>query len=302
LTHIKVDYGSFQATEVEPVSIPDMLAERPIIIFGKYKGTPSGTITVTGQTGKKNYKQTFQLSKVKPDANYAAIRYLWARERIKLLDYMENSGGYYSRNTDDKDSSVKQITELGLKYNLMTNYTSFIAIDEQIVLKDGKLITVKQPIPLPEGVSDYAVGFDAGTVSGVRSMSNKFIQTEVLSDELEIELEDTEEEDHSIYLLVDEAPEFPGGEKARDKFITSNMVLNTMRLKDDVTYRVVIAFVVEIDGSISQAKIGQSSGLKEFDEDALRVVKSMPKWTPGKRHGKYVRTYYSLPVSFTNKK
>ncbi|MDR1182946.1 MAG: VIT and VWA domain-containing protein, partial [Bacteroidales bacterium] len=136
LTRIKVNYGDFQAIEVEPSSIPDMLAERPIVIFGKYKGTPSGTITLTGKAGQKNYKQSFQLSDVKPDTSFAAIRYLWAREKIKFLDYMENTDkDYYSDNENKQDSNVKKITELGLKYNLMTNYTSFIAIDEQVIMK-----------------------------------------------------------------------------------------------------------------------------------------------------------------------
>jgi len=172
LSRIKVNYGGLQVYDVEPSSSPDMLAERPIIITGKYKGKPSGTITVTGKAGKKNYKQTFDLSQVKPNADYAAIRYLWARERIKLFDYY--SDDKYGNSSENE--YAKKITQLGLKYNLMTNYTSFVAIDEQETIgKDGKPVTVKQALPLPENVSDYAVGYDAGApyaASGYPVMAN----------------------------------------------------------------------------------------------------------------------------------
>ena len=160
LTRIKMNAGKFKVYDVEPMAVPDMMAERPIMIFGKYTGKPTGTVTLTGKVGRKAYKQTFDLSQVKADKSNAALRYLWARERIKYLDYI---GGQYSR----EDTPIaEQITKLGLKYNLMTNYTSFIAIDEVVVNKDGKQTTVKQPIPMPEGVSDYAVGHDLSVSQG----------------------------------------------------------------------------------------------------------------------------------------
>jgi len=78
------------------------------------------------------------------------LRYLWARHRIALLsDY---------NNLAQNDERIKEITSLGLTYNLLTAYTSFIAVDSEVRLKDGQATTVRQPLPLPEGVSDYAVG------------------------------------------------------------------------------------------------------------------------------------------------
>jgi Ca-activated chloride channel family protein len=297
LTRIKVDYGAFQATEVEPSSIPDMLAERPIIIFGKYKGTPAGTITLTGKAGKKNYKQSFQLSDVKPDTNYASIRYLWAREQIKLLGYMEKSNTYYPVHKPDKEVNyAEKITELGLKYNLMTNYTSFIAIDEQLVMKDGKLITVKQPIPLPEGVSDYAVGYEAAemkmsTMQGITSDASESNESYMVE---EVEIEEEE-----IFVIVEKVPEFPGGETARAKFIADNLVRPDVELEKDKRYRVIISFVIEVDGSISNANIARSCGIKECDEEALRVIRLMPKWKPGSQKGKLVRVRLQCPITFT---
>lgn len=85
--------------------------------------------------------------------NNIALRYLWARSRIATL------GDFNLLRADD--SRTKEITSLGLQYNLLTAYTSFVAIDSEIRNKDGKSQTVKQALPLPEGVSDYAVGGEA---------------------------------------------------------------------------------------------------------------------------------------------
>ncbi|MFK5890030.1 MAG: VIT domain-containing protein [Flavobacteriaceae bacterium] len=150
LTQLKADFVNFDVYDVEPVTIPDVFAERPIIIFGKYKGTPKGSIKLKGYTGNKIWRTKIDVSKVKPSSKNAALRYLWARKRIQMLDdYSQVSYGL------GKDS----ITQLGLKYNLLTNYTSFVAIEETPVNSDS-LITVKQPLPLPLNVSDAAVGYE----------------------------------------------------------------------------------------------------------------------------------------------
>lgn len=154
LTNIKLDYGKFEAYDVEPLGIPDVLAERPVIVFGKYRGKPKGTVRLTGITGgRKRYEKSVAVSKVKPLEKNSALRYLWARHRIALLaDYNRLSS------TDER---VKEVTNLGLTYNLMTAYTSFVAVDTQKRLKEGQAVTVKQPLPLPQGVSGYAVGGSA---------------------------------------------------------------------------------------------------------------------------------------------
>ncbi|HTJ50442.1 MAG TPA: VIT domain-containing protein [Cyclobacteriaceae bacterium] len=152
LTQVKKTFSGFEAYDVEPVSVPDVLAERPVIIYGKYRGAAKGSITLEGYAGKKKFKKTFQLSEVKPDKKHQALRYLWARKRIQLRDDYKNLG----YGSDDQ----KEVTALGLKYNLMTAYTSFVAIEEKAVNNEKTLTTVKQPLPLPEGVENSAVGFD----------------------------------------------------------------------------------------------------------------------------------------------
>ncbi len=150
LARAKIAFSGFDVHDVEPPGIPDVLAERPVIVFGKWKGEPKGKIQLTGVSGDQTYEKSFDVSQFKPVEVNSALRYLWARHKISLLsDYSS---------VDSSESVVKEITDLGLKYNLLTQYTSFVAIDSLVRNKDGKSTTVKQPLPLPQGVSDYAVG------------------------------------------------------------------------------------------------------------------------------------------------
>jgi Ca-activated chloride channel family protein len=166
LTRVKVDFGSFEVYDVEPPAIPDVLAERPVIVFGKWRGRPGGTIKLSGYTAEGKYMKRLAVNEFKPAGGNSALRYLWARHRITLLaDYNNLQNG---RNRE----LVEEVTELGLKYNLLTAYTSFVAIDSEVRNKDGKLASVKQPLPLPEGVSDYALG-RALSVQSIQSFTPK---------------------------------------------------------------------------------------------------------------------------------
>ncbi|MEE9611169.1 MAG: VIT domain-containing protein [Desulfatiglandales bacterium] len=150
LTGIKIDFGGFEVYDVEPPSIPDVLADRPVIVFGKWRGRPKGHIELRGSSGDRPFIGKIDVADVEPMENNSALRYLWARHRIALLsDYNRLSL---------RDERVREVTSLGLTYNLLTAYTSFVAIDAQVRLVDGQAVTVKQPLPLPQGVSNLAVG------------------------------------------------------------------------------------------------------------------------------------------------
>ena len=150
LTDIKVAYEGFSASEVEPQALPDLFAMRPLTLLGKYRGSPTGAIVVRGKTAKGPYEQRLELKEAKAGPENAALRLLWARQRImNLVDFSQ-----FDR---ENQEVVKEVTALGLKYSLMTPYTSFVAVD-QVKRADGQVVTVKQPLPLPEGVSDLAIG------------------------------------------------------------------------------------------------------------------------------------------------
>ena len=150
LTQVKVDFKGFEAYDVEPLTIPDVLADRPVIVFGKWRGKARGSIALSGISGEGRFAETIDVGKVKPSEANSALRYLWARHRITVLS------DYNMLRASDK--RIQEVTELGLRYNLLTAYTSFVAIDSEVRNTDGKPTTVKQPLPLPQGVSEYAVG------------------------------------------------------------------------------------------------------------------------------------------------
>jgi len=148
LTHVAIEPSDFAIYDVEPLSVPDLFAERPLIVFGKWRGKPSGTIRVTGLGGEGQYEKVFDVAETKPSADNQALRSLWARTRVaRLVDY----------GADDSDGTRNAVTALGLKYELLTAYTSFVAVHEQVRNTDGSAAAVEQPLPLPEGVSDNAV-------------------------------------------------------------------------------------------------------------------------------------------------
>ena len=164
LTNIEIDFEGFDAYDVSPASIPDLLAERPIYVFGKYRGAAKGNIQIKGYQGNRLYKEKIKISRrLKKAANHP-IRYLWAREKIRWLNDLNG--------LSKTVATVNEVTALGLKYNLLTDYTSFVAVEENQLLataanakkeppaKAKPPKVVKQVLPLPEGVSNYAIGFE----------------------------------------------------------------------------------------------------------------------------------------------
>lgn len=157
LTQLSTAFEGLDVYDVEPTSLPDVLAERPVIIQGKYRGEPKGTITLKGWSGNKPYNVSYDVSTVQPSKKNSALRYLWAREKIRQLDDYTAVGVH--------DNHVENVTNLGLKYNLLTAYTSFLAVeDEPANKKPHKTVTVKQPLPMPQNMSNYAIGADAEVV------------------------------------------------------------------------------------------------------------------------------------------
>ena len=150
LTNIGVHFDGFEVYDVQPATVPDVLAERPIIVHGKWKSRPKGRIVVYGLSGEGRYKHEFDVASIRPSRAHKALPYLWARSRLSdLSDFNFGSHG---------EPNKEEITDLGLHYNLLTKYTSFIAVHRVVRNFGGLAKDVPQPLPLPDGVSDQAVG------------------------------------------------------------------------------------------------------------------------------------------------
>ena len=104
-------------------------------------------------------------------------------------------------------------------------------------------------------------------------------------------------DDGYICVQYEKWPEFPGGQQEMLKYIQENLIYPKLALKKQIQGRSICQFIVEKDGSISHIRVVRSSGNKSLDRAAIRVIKTMPKWTPGRLQGKIVRTTYVLPVN-----
>ena len=104
-------------------------------------------------------------------------------------------------------------------------------------------------------------------------------------------------EETKIFTVVEQMPMFPGGDAALMGYLRDNMHYPTVAAENGVQGRVVVGFVVERDGSITDVNVLRSVD-PSLDREAMRVVKAMPKWTPGKQNGSAVRVKYQVPVTF----
>ncbi len=150
LTSVKARFEGLDVYDVEPAQLPDVLGERPVVVFGKWRGEARGQVVIEGQSATGAYRNVVPVgTHISQDT--AALRYLWARHRIAgLSDQEALEGG---------DAQRKRITELGLQYNLLTQYTSFLAVDRVVrnpAPQDAA--SVNQPSPMPQGVSNRAIG------------------------------------------------------------------------------------------------------------------------------------------------
>ncbi len=112
--------------------------------------------------------------------------------------------------------------------------------------------------------------------------------------------DDVEVEEEKVFTVVEQDPEFPGGMEALLKYLAQNIKYPPLARDNGITGKVFVTFVVERDGSIANVKLLRDIG-GGCGAEAIRVVKSMPKWNPGKQRGKAVRVQFNLPVNFTLK-
>ena len=107
-----------------------------------------------------------------------------------------------------------------------------------------------------------------------------------------------EEEEEVVFVVVESMPEFPGGQQALFKYLSENVKYPVIAQENGIQGRVICQFVVNKDGSIVDVEVVRSGGDPSLDKEAIRVIKTMPKWKPGKQRGKPVRGKYTVPVNF----
>lgn len=160
------------------------------------------------------------------------------------------------------------------------------------VIKKDSEVKEEDEIKLEEvEKSNKAIG--SFTVEG-----NDEVGGEVLKAKDDIKApEPPKHEENKIFTVVEQMPMYPGGDAALMQYLSSNIHYPAVAAENGVQGRVVVGFVVERDGSITDVNVMRSVD-PSLDREAVRVVKNMPRWTPGKQNGSAVRVKYQVPVAF----
>ena len=153
-----------------------------------------------------------------------------------------------------------------------------------------------QPVEVPKQTTQLEIVQDDVEVEDIE-INAEVEQNEVIEEYVAPEIEEEEVVEQEIFQIVEEMPTFPGGEQKLLEYVAKNTKYPQIARESGIQGRVFIGFVVETDGSISNVKVLRGIG-GGCDEEAVRVIKSLPKWKPGKQRGKPVRVSYQIPVNF----
>lgn len=151
LTKIRVEAEGVTLGNIEPAGFGDVFAARPLVINDTWSGESSGAIILRGIGGDgAPFGKKIDLAQAAAarGLNHPALPVLWARERVRFL----------TEQPEKSDDIIQEISSLGLNYSLLTPYTSFVAVDETPREMTELAKSVKQPLPLPLGVTEAAVG------------------------------------------------------------------------------------------------------------------------------------------------
>ena len=285
LTQVKVKFQDFNTYDVEPLGIPDVLAERPVIVFGKWRGQPRGKITLSGIAGYGPYQEVINVERVTPLPSNSALQYLWARHRIALLsDYNK---------LRPNDQRIKEVTDLGLTYSLLTAYTSFVAVDTEVRNQNGQATTVNQPLPLPQGVSDYAVGGMKSSRAYAPALAMKPAPAELEDKALREQIRQKDEDKRRVTL-----EEVTVGEGLSKEVVLTFLQKKIKELEKswkagELRGKLVLSCTLDQDGKVKNVSILSSSMKNSRFQKSF--IEQMKKWQfPPIQNGKEAKVTFSL--------
>jgi Ca-activated chloride channel homolog len=154
LTDISVDWNGLPVADVYPKTIPDLFGAKPVILTGRYTGNGRGTIRLKGKMSGRDFVREIPVDFSSSQTQHDVLATLWARTRIDDLMSQDFKGAQQGNMQEE----VKQnIIQLGLEYRLMTQFTSFVAVEEMIVTDGGQPRRIDVPVEVPEGVNGRTI-------------------------------------------------------------------------------------------------------------------------------------------------
>jgi Ca-activated chloride channel family protein len=160
LTEISLDAGNLPVSDVYPKRIPDLFSAKPVVVTGRYTSAARGTIRLTGKLGGRDFSREIAVNLQASEPRHDVLASLWARARIDDLMAQDYAG---IQQGTPRPELREAVTQLGLDHRLMTQFTSFVAVEEMRVTEGGQPRTVEVPVEMPEGVSYEGVFGDVST-------------------------------------------------------------------------------------------------------------------------------------------
>ncbi|HEY6804948.1 MAG TPA: VIT and VWA domain-containing protein [Pyrinomonadaceae bacterium] len=162
LTDISIDWNGLPVADVYPQRIPDLFSAKPVILSGRFTAAASGTIRLKGKIAGNDFVREIPVSFPENMAAHDVLSSLWARRRIDDLMSKDYSG---AQNGQMQPELQQTITAVGLEYRLMTQFTSFVAVEEMIVTEGGQPRRIDVPVETPSGVNPAMVGAESESFS-----------------------------------------------------------------------------------------------------------------------------------------
>jgi Ca-activated chloride channel family protein len=149
LTDISIDWAGLQVSDVYPKRIPDLFSAKPVILSGRYTKGGRATIRLRGRMSGRDFVREIPVDLPEAQGQHDVLATLWARTRIDDLMRQDYAG---KRQNNAHADTTETITQLGLEYRLMTQFTSFVAVEEMVVTDGGQPRRIEVPVEMPEGV------------------------------------------------------------------------------------------------------------------------------------------------------
>ena len=171
LTDISVDWSQLPVADIYPQRIPDLFGAKPVILKGRYTAAGRGVIRLKGKMGGQEFVREIAVEFPESESRHDVLSSLWARSRIDDLMSQDYNG---AQRGAMKPELKETITNLGLEYRLMSQFTSFVAVEEMIVTEGGQPRRVDVPVEVPEGINRATAFGEAGNAPILRNVSGFF--------------------------------------------------------------------------------------------------------------------------------
>ena len=224
-------------------------------------------------------------------SSYLSVQAYIAEQEAKITDQLDQQMVELADTQEEEEEEIQEKVEMPEPEALPEEILNTVKVTELLISKDEDVKAedeIKTQDELKEtetafGATDFDKGTDDRNV--VREYKNEVI------------VEEKKPEPEQVFTAVEQMPQFPGGDAALMKFLSSNINYPQVAMENGVQGRVIVQFVVTKNGTVGEVKVIRSVD-RDLDKEAIRLCKSLPKFIPGKMNGQAVNVWYTLPITF----